>query len=389
MPLVSRADAFAGVDLELEGQDWLKENAATVLDAVVDAIVTMSADGAIQSVNQATEQLFGYAAVELAGQPVTVLMPEPYRSQHQRYVSNYFESGAPRIIGIGRELVAVRKDGVEFPIYLAVSEIPGGEYFVGIIRDLTEQKAAQAALAEQKEQVAQVGRLATMGEMTASIAHEINQPLAAIAMYAQAVQRLLDRSDTDLGKIRSAIEKLNVQALRAGDVIERVQRFVQNEAGERQWVDLNQLILDIGQLAQGDARMHGIDLRLDRTEQLPEVMCDPVQIQQVLLNLIRNAIDAMFDIDCVHGNQIRVASQLIQGYIQVEVTDSGPGVADGDGQVFTAFHTTKPEGMGMGLAICKTILEEHGGEIGYYNNADLEQGRYGAVFFFRIPLDMT
>ena len=163
MPLVSVPHAYVGKSLELEGQDWLKENAATVLDAVVDAIVTMNAEGDIQSVNQATEELFGYTANELAGQPVTVLMPEPYRSQHQGYVSNYFKTGAPRIIGIGRELAAVRKDGGEFPIYLAVSEIPGGEYFVGIIRDLTEQKAAQAALAEQKEQVAQVGRLATMG----------------------------------------------------------------------------------------------------------------------------------------------------------------------------------------------------------------------------------
>ena len=133
--------------------------------------------------------------------------------------------------------------------------------------------------------------------------------------------------------------------------------------------------------------MHGIDLRLQHTDQLPQVMCDPVQIQQVLLNLIRNAIDAMFDIDCKYGNQVTVASRSLHGYVEVAVADSGPGVIADDGQVFTAFHTTKPEGMGMGLAICKSILEEHGGEIGYFNNVASEDAGHGAVFYFRLPLD--
>ena len=228
--------------LDIESQEWLAENAATVLDAVVDAIITMNVDGTIQSVNGSAERLFGYSANQLRGMPVTHLMPEPYRSQHQQYVRNYLSTGQAKIIDIGRELTAVKANGEEFPIYLAVSAIPGNEFFVGIIRDLSEQKAAHQALVEQKERVAQVGRLATMGEMTASIAHEINQPLTAIAMYAQAMVRLLNKPDTDIDKVRDAIDKLNNQALRAGRVIERIQRSVQNETSERQPTQVRQLV---------------------------------------------------------------------------------------------------------------------------------------------------
>ncbi|MEM7098446.1 MAG: PAS domain S-box protein [Pseudomonadota bacterium] len=372
----------AEVALDIEGQEWLALNAASVLDAVVDAIVTMDASGNIQSVNQATEQLFGYSDTQLRGQKVTLLMPEPYRSSHQGYVENYLNSGKAQIIGVGRELSALHKDGYEFPIYLAVSEIPGQKYFVGIIRDLTEQKAAHTALAEQKERVAQVGRLATMGEMTASIAHEINQPLTAIAMYAQAVVRLLGKSNISDEKIEDAIHKISSQALRAGAVIERIQRFVHNESGERVETDLNQLISEIDHLAQGDARLHGVTLSLQLSDDLPAVLADPIQIQQVLLNLVRNGIDAMYEIDCRNGNTIIIHSCCVDDrYVEVSVHDCGLGVQQHDDQVFAAFQTTKPDGMGMGLAICKSIMEDHGGSIGFYN----KEGN-GAVFSFRLPI---
>ena len=381
-------DSFAEVEfaLDLAGQEWLQRHADSVLDAVVDAIITIDRHGLILSHNQATERLFGYAPGELTGQPVTCLMPEPHRSRHQDYVRNYLETGNARIIGIGRELDALRKDGTTFPIYLAVNaiETDGEIYFVGIIRDLTEQVAAQRALMEQKDRAAHVGRLSTMGEMTASIAHEINQPLTAIAMYAQACVRLLKKESVDQLKVLDAIQKLNEQSLRAGAVIERIQRFVQNAGSNRAFVDLNTLLLDINHLAAGDARLHGVMLQFDLEASLPEVFADGVQIQQVALNLVRNAIDAMFEIECRHGDQLLVRSYVRGDNVIVEVVDTGTGVArDQADKLFTAFHSTKKEGMGMGLAICRSIIEDHDGELGFRNN----EGP-GATFYFSLPFKL-
>lgn len=374
--------------LNLDGQEWLRDNAAAVLDAVVDAIITIDGNGVIHSHNKATETMFGYNAHELEGSDVALLMPEPHQSTHQGYVDRYARSGQAQIIGIGRELEAKRKDGTTFPIYLAVSEFttPQGVAFVGIVRDLSSQKAAHDALLEQKDRSAQVGRLTTMGEMTASIAHEINQPLSAIAMYAQACIRLMHKDKGPDGasqtKILDALEKLSAQSLRAGDVIERIQRFVQNASPQRELTDLNQIVRETNLLAAGDARLHGIELVYDLANDVGPVNCDSVQIQQVLLNLVRNAIDAMFATECAQGRQIRVTSRRDGERVLVSVFDQGPGVDESEvKRLFTPFHSTKDSGMGMGLAICKTIVEDHGGELGLGQNSAL-----GAEFYFTIPI---
>ena len=372
----------------------LARNASAILEAVVDAIVTIDVDGIMQSCNQAAEDLFGYTHSELIGAPVTMLMPEPYRSAHQRFVDNYLGSNDAKIIGIGRELKAVRKDGVEFPIYLAVSAVENTDHlhFVGIIRDLSEQKAAQEALMEQQEQMAQVGRLSTMGEMTASIAHEINQPLTAIAMYAQACIRILSKPEFDRDKVLDALQKLNDQSIRAGDVIERIQKFVQNVPGEKQWISINQLLREISRLAAGDARLHGIELNYNLDASEPKTFCDPIQIQQVALNLVRNAIDAMYEIDCVHGNRIDVESSVREATIadqvaadkvlEVRIVDQGTGIArDHLDKIFESFHTTKAEGVGMGLSISRSIIESHDGRLNFTNNEG-----HGAAFYFCLPV---
>lgn len=378
---------LADLELDLIKQKWLTDNASNVLDAVVDAIVTIDASGTIQSVNEATLESFGYEESELIGQPVNILMPEPYQGEHQTYVERYIESHEARIIGIGRELSAVKKNGEEFPIYLAVSEIKSddGLYFVGIIRDLSLQKAAEVALLEQKERVAQVGRLSTMGEMTASIAHEINQPLTAISMYAQAVIRLMAKSEVDSTKVLDALQKLNEQSLRAGAVIERIQRFVSHADGDKDFVDLNALIGEIKQLAAGDARLHGVELRLNLDRSLPRVFCDPIQIQQVVLNLVRNAIDAMFEINCEHGRIVTINSGRSNNSVYLEVVDCGSGVSDDVAKtLFTPFNSTKRTGMGMGLSICRNIIEEHGGSMAFHNNEG-----HGATFVMTLPVEAT
>lgn len=359
-----------------------------ILDTAVDAILTINSNGTIDSFNQAASKMFGYSPEQVAGKNVTMLMAEPYRSQHDDYLKHYLVTGEARIINIGRELSAVDARGLEFPIYLAVSEIQvaGQRRFTGIIRDLTEQQASRQALAEQREKLAHVGRLSTMGEMTASIAHEINQPLTAISMYAQAGLKLLERGGDD-SKLKDALEKLNTQALRAGAVIERIQRFAKSQEGVRELIDPNTLVVDLLKLAESDARLHAMELVAELSDNLPALYVDPIQIQQVALNLIRNAIDAMNEIDCRNGRRIVISSRLLPGeVIEIAVKDLGPGVAEDQVDLlFTPFHTTKRDGMGMGLSICRSIITEHGGELSYMNN-DPASSEPGATFYFRIPV---
>jgi two-component system sensor kinase FixL len=237
-------------------------------------------------------------------------------------------------------------------------------------------------LAEQRERLAHVGRLSTMGEMTASIAHEINQPLTAIAMYAQSSLKLLQREDPDLGKLAAALEKLNTQSLRAGAIIERIQRFARARESQRERSRLNNLLRDLVKLAEGDARLQDVTITFDLQDGLADVYCDPIQIQQVALNLIRNAIDAMKGIDCRHGNAITITSRALEGgMVEVAVSDQGPGVSDDQVMLlFKAFHTTKKDGMGMGLSICRTIIAEHGGVLSHRKNPGP-----GVTFFFTLP----
>ena len=364
-------------------QEWLADNAMKVLDSVVDAIITIDAGGSIQSVNKGTETLFGYTADELLGQQLVMLMPEPHRSMHQQYVNNFLGGAPAQIIGIGRELTAQTKSGKVFPIYLAVSEIKtdNGSYFAGIVRDLSQSKADQKALLEQRERLARVGRLSIMGEMTASIAHEINQPLTAIAAYAQACQKLLEKDDCDLARVRDGLRKLGDQSLRAGAVIERIQRFVRHEGNQKEMVDINTLMRDLMHFGAADARLHSIDLKIDLEEGLPLIYCDPVQVQQVALNLIRNAIDAMAEIDFGNGPQILLHTRARGGGVEIAVVDEGPGVDEGNEPlIFSPFHTTKKEGMGMGLSICRSIVREHGGELSFRNNEG-----HGSTFYFYLP----
>ena len=356
-----------------------------ILDTAVDGIVIIDESGSIQTFNQAASDLFGYTEKQAIGRNINMLMTGVDASEHDRYLSEYLRTGSARIIGIGRELVARAADGTDIPIYLAVSEVrlDGKRRFAGIIRDLTEQYAAREALASQREKLAHVGRLSTMGEMTASIAHEINQPLTAIAMYAQASLKLLDRAGST-ERIKGALEKLNTQALRAGAVIERIQRFARAQETSKELLDVNDLVIDLLKLAGSDARMHHIELVLDLASELPQIFADPVQIQQVILNLIRNGIDAMNEIQCRHGRTITLKTQR-QGSkdVKVTVSDLGSGVAEDQADLlFTPFHTTKKEGMGMGLSICRSIISEHGGELRYLNNPGP-----GTSFFFTLPSD--
>lgn len=372
-------------------RDFADANAklSALLNAAVDAIIIIDHLGNVELFNAAAERLFGYQSTEVVGNNVKMLMPEPYQGEHDQYLHNYMHTNEARIIGIGREVKARKKDGDIFPIELSVGEVKDSSHkqFVGIIRDISERIKAQSDAILNRERLAHVTRLSTMGEMAAGIAHEINQPLSAISSYAQACRNIISNnssSATDLvfhrQKLSDTLEKISNQALRAGEVIRRLRSFVKKRHAQREPVDLNGLIEDTIELAKVDTRLldHGIKLHLT-IEPKPQLMIDPIQIQQVLFNLIRNAIDAMEDqpAEAVHIH----SRWLNQQFIEVAVSDSGHGVSvENQANLFHPFFTTKTVGMGMGLPICQSIIHSHGGELKHSPGVIT-----GSVFAFTLP----
>ncbi|MCH7982326.1 MAG: PAS domain S-box protein, partial [Proteobacteria bacterium] len=259
-----------------------------LLDAAVDAIIVIDHAGRIETFNAAAEVIFGFSAQDVLGKNVSLLMPEPYRSKHDDYIRSYLESGNAKIIGFGRDVQGKRRSGSIFPIGLSVGEIPTGGQpkFVGIIQDITERKRSEEEAHQIRERLSQFGRLSTLGEMAAGLAHELNQPLTAIATYTQACQRLIESGQSDDDEILATLKKCDAQAQRAGDVIRRLRQFVQKRELGRQEVSCAELIRDLEALAEVDARNNGIPLTIDVAEGLPKIMVDAVQIQHVILNLI-------------------------------------------------------------------------------------------------------
>lgn len=354
-----------------------------LLEAAVDGIVVIDEFGHISAFNAAAERLFGYTAAEVIGNNVSMLMPNPYRDEHDGYLANYRDTGVRRIIGIGREATARRKDGSEFPIYLAVGESRGtrGRRFVGIIRDLSERRRYEERLRQNRERLAHVGRISLMGEMAGGLAHEINQPLGAIANYAQAARRMLAAGDDTAGATE-ALDHISIQALRAGDVIRRLRTMIRKRDSEPEQIDINSVVQGTLPLVDADARANGIRLRVELTPDLAPVRCDVVQIQQVLLNLVRNAIDAMQAAGSSRRQVVIRTARSGTDTIAVEVADTGPGVDPGIvAQLFTPFHTTKPDGLGLGLSISRSLVEGHGGNLGFRANEP-----DGAVFMFTLPI---
>ena len=357
-----------------------------LMDACMDAIVVIDDHGRIGSFNSAAERLFGYKADDVIGKGVELLMPEPHRSQHAGYIHRYLETGDARIIGVGREAQGRRADGTVFPIGISVGEAKGGarRRFVGIIRDLSQQRAAEKRTRSLEGRLAHVGRFNLMGEMAAGIAHEINQPLSAIATYAQAAKRMLGQEQVDVAQLQDICTKVDDQARRAGQVIENLRKFIRKQEIEARPLDINSIVRDVLNLIEADARAEGIHVDMHLGADLPKVNGDPVQLQQVLLNLTRNAVDAMRG--GLHKERgISIATEQTEGGVRVAVTDHGHGVSRQLGDnVFHPFVTTKREGLGVGLAISRTIVQSYGGTLSYRDNP-----AGGAVFVVDLPAQLV
>jgi two-component system sensor kinase FixL len=356
-----------------------------LLDAAIDGIMVIDERGRVVRVNKSAERMLGYDAAELLSQSLNLIMSEEDADRHDNYVGSYLRTGRRRIIGIGREVLARRRDGSVFPVSLAVGEVRlrGQIRFVGLMRDLTEAKRAEEEALRHREEMMHVSRLTTMGEMAAALAHEVNQPLSAIATYTAACTRLLDQGEEGIEDVRHALAQINAQAHRAGEVIRRIRSFTRSRELSRRTIDVGSLLEEIRPLAELDAKANSIALRMELDPGLPEITVDVVQIQQVILNLLRNGVDAVRQAPAERRRLLLRAGLAREREIRFEIIDQGEGVDEAvRPRLFTPFFTTKSAGMGMGLAISRSIITGHGGVLDYHNNAG-----GGATFWFTLPTD--
>lgn len=352
-----RADAVTEDLLEREA------HLASILDTVPDAMVLIDEAGLVRSFSSTAQRLFGWTSEEVFGRNVSCLMPEPYRSAHDGYLQRYYATGERRIIGLGRVVIGERKDGSTFPMELAVGEIrtPRGRFFTGFVRDLTETQRTQARLQELQGELVHIARLTSMGEMASALAHEINQPLSAMANYLKGGRRLLEESEIDRQMLGGALDKAGEQALRAGAIIRRLRDFVARGETEKHIESLNRMVEEAAALALVGVRELGVDVRFDFGGGVDRVLADRVQVQQVIVNLVRNAVDAM---ETSPRRELTISVGRQDDHALVTVSDTGPGIApEIADNLFAPFMTTKRTGMGVGLSISRTIIEAHGGRL--------------------------
>ena len=356
-----------------------------IFDAAVDGVVLIDHRGLIQAFNRSAERLFGYAAAEVIGRNVSVLMVDADGAQHDQHIARFLESGVPHIIGTGREVRARRRDGAALPVFLTVGLVPDGSTprFLGFVRDLTPEHQAREQQQRLRERLIRASRLAMVGEIAAGIAHEVNQPLTAITNYAWASERLLGASDPDLTEVHTALHEIAAQATRAADTIRRLRRLARGPELRRESTSLDSLVRELTELARTDAARHDVRFELELAEDLPRVNADGGQLQQALLNLLWNALHALSGTSGRKEIRLRTRLNPAEREIEIQVCDNGPGVPpELVPRLFEPFFTTKADGTGLGLAMSRTIAEAHGGTLTYEPNTP-----GGACFVMRLPLD--
>ncbi|RPH98281.1 MAG: PAS domain S-box protein [Lysobacterales bacterium] len=359
-----------------------------LMDAAVDAIVIIDRSGLIQRFNRAAEKLFGYREAEVRGRNVSLLMPEPHRSRHDGYLERYARTGEAAVIGRGREELGLHRDGATFPMLLSVGEVKqsGLQGYVGIIRDLTEVRRAQEQVRSLEEQLLHADRLVILGELTAGIAHEINQPLTAIAAYADAGRAMLGRIADEPGAMpaedmHSICERIGGQARRAAEVVQRLRGLVRSGRMSKARHDINDIIRNILLLFEFEVKKTGTELVFLPLEPAESMYVDEIQVQQILVNLVKNGLDAIAE-SGRSGGRVEIRVSRAGTEVLIAVSDNGPGVPESHrAQLFDAFFTTKPKGVGLGLSICRTIAAAHGGTLRY---AQAELG--GSCFTLSLPL---
>ncbi|MGI9433890.1 MAG: two-component system sensor histidine kinase NtrB [Geminicoccaceae bacterium] len=380
--MTARKELAAATPADLRDSDALL---SMVIETAPEGVIIADASGIIRSFSPAAEKLFGYKKAEVVGENLSILMPPIHAKRHDEFIQRYLRTGEKHVIGIGREVMAMRKDGVIFPVELAIGEVKarGHHLFTGFIRDLTAQRRIEKRIAELRDELIHVARFSAMGELASSLAHELNQPLTAIANYARGAKRMCPKGGTASAEGALALmDKMADQARRAGEVIRRMRLFVKHRGVERSWQDPHVIVEEAMQIASIGASTRGIKLELRSESRLQKVFVDRIQIQQVVTNLVRNAVDALIDWKGPKTIEV-VLARNDPGHIRVLIHDSGPGIAPEIAEeLFVPFKTTKEDGVGIGLAVSRRIIEAHGGRIW---GETLETG--GASFAFILPID--
>ncbi len=345
-----------------EGEAHLR----SILATVPDAMVVIDEVGQILSFSAAAERMFGYSEADVVGENVAMLMPSPDRERHDGYLANYSRTGERKIIGIGRVTTARHRDGYTFPIELSIGEARLGDkrIFTGFIHDITHRQQAESRLQDLQSELAHVGRVSEMGTLASSLAHELNQPLTAIANYCEGARQLLagELNEETTEIVRDALGDAAKEAVRAGQIVRRLRDFISHGDSERRIESLSRLVTEANALALVGSREHGIEVQLRLDPDVDRVFVDRIQIQQVLTNLIRNSIEAMLD-SPFRTLTVKTEGKP-EGFVTISVVDTGSGIADEIApHLFQPFVTSKKTGMGIGLSLSRTIIEDHGGRI--------------------------
>lgn len=356
-----------------------------VLDTLVDGAIIIDEHGGILAINPSASVMFGYTAEDVLGKNVSLLMPTPYKTEHDTYLKSYRKTGKKKIIGIGREVEGQKSCGESFPMDLAVGEVTAGEqnYYIGIIRDLTEAKKEQQAFETLQLKHFYMSRAAAMNEMGSAIAHELNQPLAAITNYLETIRFLLDRNaNCDMNKIHDVINKAIEQTHRTSAVVDKLRHQLSNHNLPKQNIDLSQELPMALNIALSHINKKNLVVTTSYPPNLPHIFGNQSQIQMVIIQLIRNACDVLQDRDDAKI-EISIKHDIIQNEVCVSISDNGPGLTkDNIDSLFVPLADKTQNGMGTGLSICHSIITAHNGRIWAESNKP-----NGTIFVCTIPLE--
>jgi two-component system, LuxR family, sensor kinase FixL len=377
-----------GAALDITNRKQAEEQFRLVVEAAPSAMIMVNTEGSITLVNTQTEAVFGYSRAELIGRSIEVLVPARFGSHHATYRQGYFDDARARPMGAGRELFGLRKDGTEVPVEIGLTPIHTAEglFVLASIIDISERKQAELEAARQRNEMAHLSRLTTVGELSGSLAHELNRPLGAILSNAQAAQRMLANGGIDVAEFREILNDIVSENKHAAEVIRRLRLWLQKGEVQQHSLRINKVVRDVLKLIRTDLISQNVNVDTELARNLPSVTGDSVQLQQVLVNLLVNASDAMADCD-IRERRLRIRTGLENGggAVILSVTDRGGGIqARQVEQIFEPFFTTKEKGMGLGLSVCRTIITAHRGRLWATNNA----GR-GATFHFTLPIGVS